>query len=1034
MGSVQAAAPSSATDGAFVNVWHASRLSKLSRVTPAPIPVAVHSPGVSQSTLIDGRWRVLDLIGAGGGGRVWRVREEGTGQIAALKLIQVTTAMHRLRVKREIQALRSLSVQGVVQLIDTGEFLGQPYLVMEYIDGAPFPGRSAGTAWKDIVDVAIRLAEILAQVHGANVMHRDLKPENVLVTVDRQVHLLDFGLARGGALDPTITAGEALMGTARYLAPEQLLGIRIDHRADLYAFGVMLYEALSGTQLYSNAAANSRMLRRTTPQAPPLGPLAPTAPTALVELVHALLRTEPHERPENALVVLKALRGVASGTAPPPPTLVPLIGREAVLGRVLDHARLGRAFDVWGQPGTGKTRLLREVCAQLTREGNTVFWAEPADRPFRSLVPLLGALPTTAGATGEMYERLRSRVASGTIVIADDHHALDSSSRMLLARARDEGAILRAVEAPDAALLLPLPEVALRSLFHGPDRVLHLREDGAAELFRRTVGLPLAIARELDAWVTTGLARWDDRRVRIDRQAIEKLAVGVAFVGRDVSPVGVSGSAARPELSEHLVDELVWIALAMGALTARTLAIAMGVPEWEVEIDAEELEILGAVRRARDGRLEAAFSPPELFQLEEDEAGRRHRAIASALAPGDPHRLRQWVILEAGDEAVAELAVRSEALLAAGKGATALALCLGTWQALRPVLRPEQADEVLRYLAYAALDPLPHAQLRSAIAALRESGRDRSVTVALVAEARLLIEVGQFAAASALVRALPRFIDLRIEERRITVRVVAAIEGGVEDPRPLLDAAARPGGGVAPARLALWEGTLLYWQRRYGEAITKDQLALELADTPQLRLNALTSLASASMDNWEFGRAIEFGMQLVRESAALRQVGMETFGWSLLYSCYYMMEDDSEPDPDWEWVSGLVGTNLRHAVAMLTHAGRHWRGGKIEDGKRLARLSADLHLSAGRAEYALVPTALWLVCGGGGQAELAAAIPEALACARPIESLQTCCLLRWITGPRPDLDARIRDLVHELHPAPFQGRYGLLSYDEMHLP
>ncbi|GDX82889.1 hypothetical protein LBMAG42_47000 [Deltaproteobacteria bacterium] len=986
---------------------------------------------MSQSTLIDGRWLMLDPIGAGGTGRVWRVHEEGTGQVAALKLITVTTAMHRLRVKREIQALRTLDVPGVVQLIDHGEFLGQPYLVMEYIDGAPFPGRSVGTDWKDITDVAIRLVEILVNVHGANVMHRDLKPENVLVTVDRQVHLLDFGLARGGALDPTVTAGEALIGTARYLAPEQLLGLRIDHRADLYALGVMLYEALSGTPLFTNAAANSRMLRRTTPQAPPLAALAPTAPSALVELVHALLRTEPHERPESALAVLKALRGVASGTAPPPPVIVPLLGREAVLGRVLDHARIGLSIDVWGEPGTGKTRLLQEVCAQLTREGNTVFWAEAADRPFRSLVPLLGTPPTTAGATGEMYERLRARIAGGTIVIADDHHALDSSTRMLLARARGEGAILRAVDAPDAVLLHPLSEITLRSLFHGPDRILHLREDGAAELYRRTVGLPLAIARELDAWVTTGLARWDDRRVRIDRQAIEKLGVGVAFVGRDVSPVGASGNGPRPELTEHLTDELVWIALAMGALTPNTLAIAMGVPDWEVEIDVEELELLGAVRRSREGRLDATFSPPELFQIDEDEAQRRHRAIATALAPGDPHRLRQLIILEAGDAAVAELAVRSEALLAATKNAAALALCLGTWQALRPVLRPEQADEVLLYLTYTTLQTLPHAQMRAAITALRESGRDASVTTALVVEARLQLDLGKLAEASALVRQLPRFRDPRIEEVRMLIRVLTAIEGGIEDPRPLLDAAARPGSGVNPTRVALWEGLALYWERRLGEAIRKYETALELAGTPQLRLNVLANMASAHVDNFAFEAALEICTQVIKEASVLRLVGMEAFGWSLLYSVRYMMEDDSAPDADWEWVSGLVGSDRRHSVAMLTQAGRQWRCGNLDEARRLARLSADHHLKGGRPDFALVPTALWLVCGGGGEAELAAAIREALACSRPLEALQTCSLLLWITGPRADLEARIRTLAPEVIPEAFAMRRGLLTYEEM---
>ncbi len=460
----------------------------------------------------------------------------------------------------------------------------------------------------------------------------------------------------------------------------------------------------------------------------------------------------------------------------------------------------------------------------------------------------------------------------------------------------------------------------------------------------------------------------------------------------------------------------------------------MGVPEWEVEIDAEELEILGAVRRTRDGRLEAAFSPPELFQLDEDEAGRRHRAIASALAPGDPHRLRQWLILEAGEEAAAELAIRSEALIAEGKGAAALALCLGTWQALRPVLTPEQADAVLQYLGYAALEPLPGPQMRAAIAALRESGREQSVAVALVVEARLQSVLGHFAEAAAHVRTLPRFADPRVEERRILVRLHAAIDGSGEDPRPLMEAAARPDSGISAYRLALSEGLFLDGQRRHGEAITRLRNTLDLAETRSGRIVALVNLVSAHMNKWEFETAIQISQQLIQETAAVRQVSAETFGWSFLYSLRYMTEDDSNPDADWEWVSGLVGTDRRHAVAMLTQAGRHWRCGNVEEGRRLARLSADLHLRAGRTENALVPTALWLVCGGGGPVELAVAIEGALRCANPRESLETCCLLRWITGPHPDLDPRIRILGLQVHPLPFVGRRALLTYDEMHLP
>ena len=150
-------------------------------------------------TLIDDRWALLEQIGTGGSGRVFRVRDQTNGSFAALKVIRMTSSMHRVRVRREIQAMRVVAAPGVVRLLDVGEYLDEPYIVMELIDGIPFPGPLDRGDWRTLCELAERLCEVLVNIHSAAIVHRDLKPENVLVGHDGSLTVLDFGLARGAS-------------------------------------------------------------------------------------------------------------------------------------------------------------------------------------------------------------------------------------------------------------------------------------------------------------------------------------------------------------------------------------------------------------------------------------------------------------------------------------------------------------------------------------------------------------------------------------------------------------------------------------------------------------------------------------------------------------------------------------------------------------------------------------------------------------------------------------------------------------------
>ncbi len=263
--------------------------------------------------LINDRWVLLDLLACGSGGRVWRAQDRATGQLVALKLVGVSSPHHAERVRREIRALRALQIEGVVRLLATGEHAHEPYIIMELVEGSPYPGRGVAPSWAGLAVPTKALLGVLARVHAMGFVHRDLKPANVLVSSTGRVTLLDFGLSRNAAEDLAVDdTGTDLAGTPRYLSPEQILGEPPDARSDLYALGVMLFESITGRPPYGEEAFWPRVLARHTPPPPPLKDVAPDVPPELARVVNQLLAIAPMDRPQSAQAVLIALQAVGA--------------------------------------------------------------------------------------------------------------------------------------------------------------------------------------------------------------------------------------------------------------------------------------------------------------------------------------------------------------------------------------------------------------------------------------------------------------------------------------------------------------------------------------------------------------------------------------------------------------------------------------------------------------------------------------------------------------------------------------------------
>lgn len=382
-----------------------------------------------------GPYRVLETLGSGGVGTVYRAIDRRTGEVAALKLLSTGPALDpraARRLAREFETLQHMSHPNVVKVYDTGVFQGYPYLAMELVEGltlrhylalaeedlasdaalaraisahrhvtaTPVAGSPAENpdeadeededansgvfnlaafgeeapseeysgsdsfeegpdrvrAWADLADepdtpvsmsgevklpfdmpaaderpvgiklsdheldrlntperigrlkdAMLQLCEALAYIHGYGLIHRDLKPSNVMVDEDRTVRLMDFGLAKYISDDGAVTADGRLVGTFRYMAPEQILGEKLDTRTDLYSLGVILYELLAGRPPFEARTPYELWQKVLETEATPISALNSRSDRVLSRVAHRLIRKEPDDRFQTAEEVYEAL-------------------------------------------------------------------------------------------------------------------------------------------------------------------------------------------------------------------------------------------------------------------------------------------------------------------------------------------------------------------------------------------------------------------------------------------------------------------------------------------------------------------------------------------------------------------------------------------------------------------------------------------------------------------------------------------------------------------------------------------------------
>jgi eukaryotic-like serine/threonine-protein kinase len=284
-------------------------------------------------------YRIVEKLGEGGMGVVYKAQDSRLGRFVALKLLppeRVSDSERRRRFAQEARAASALDHPAIVRIYDIDEDGGVPFIAMEYIGGRtladiiPRNGLPLETALK----YAIQIADALARAHQAGIVHRDIKPANIMVTDEGRIKVLDFGLAKlrddgAGAVPdtgaatrtlPPATGEGMLLGTDAYMSPEQAEGKPVDARSDIFSFGSMLYEMLSGRRAFTGDSQLATLSAIVASEPPPLN----KAPGDLEKLIARCLRKDPQRRIQHMGDVRLALEDLAEvpagGAGPPLPT------------------------------------------------------------------------------------------------------------------------------------------------------------------------------------------------------------------------------------------------------------------------------------------------------------------------------------------------------------------------------------------------------------------------------------------------------------------------------------------------------------------------------------------------------------------------------------------------------------------------------------------------------------------------------------------------------------------------------------------
>lgn len=396
-----------------------------------------------------GHYRIERILGSGGMGRVYRAQDTRLNRPVAIKFLSAvaTEAAARRRFEQEARTASSLNHPHILTVFEAGEYAGSPYIVSEFVDAGTLRNwmESKKPSWRQIVNLMAGVADGLAAAHAAGILHRDIKPDNILVSSNGYAKLADFGLAKLYAefrpdeqTGVTNTRPGVIVGTISYMSPEQASGRPVDARSDIFSFGVVLFEMLSGKRPFQAKSSLELLQEIIHKPAPPLGELKPELPYALRMAVDKALEKDPADRYQSMrdfVVDLRRLvrekedssstREMAETVVAPTPVRTSIRSWAVAFacGMVLavaagfllyDRARIG----VWTNPleGAQFTRLTdfegSEIDAAISPDGKFVSFVSDRDGPFDAFIGQVGIGAFTNLTKGRFTELFHEQVRS----------------------------------------------------------------------------------------------------------------------------------------------------------------------------------------------------------------------------------------------------------------------------------------------------------------------------------------------------------------------------------------------------------------------------------------------------------------------------------------------------------------------------------------------------------------------------------------------------------------------------------------------
>ncbi|PWT88344.1 MAG: hypothetical protein C5B55_13280 [Blastocatellia bacterium] len=390
---------------------------------------------------IAGRFRIEERIGTGGMGTVYRATHLGLDRKVAVKIIKSEFAGDRDvadRFLREARTMARLRHPHAAMIFDAGNLPdGRHFIVMEFVEGETLSetiAREGRFSAERAVQIATQICDVLEEAHRIGIVHRDLKPSNIMLS-HRGVCVLDFGVAKVLASSSEVTATHAstgsgqIVGTPRYMSPEQCLGHRVGARSDLYSLGVLLYEMLCGHPPFMDPLQSALLVKQATAPPPPLPKLRPDIPRPLAVAIHALLAKRPDDRPRTAAIAKHQLERSLLRPEKTLPEIEPLSSTVASLrpahglifrvGAPLCLVVMFGALLAWGY--TGESATVAKMDQAATASLNT----QPAQMtPVAYRSPLIVNQPTASVTprpvaverlTLDQAKKIAAGLAKGTV-------------------------------------------------------------------------------------------------------------------------------------------------------------------------------------------------------------------------------------------------------------------------------------------------------------------------------------------------------------------------------------------------------------------------------------------------------------------------------------------------------------------------------------------------------------------------------------------------------------------------------------------